>query len=82
MLEAGRRHCAGFGAPSGPCAAALARFRGRQGPHPCKRPDHAYYAQVKERIDGNRAALSGARKIVRQAVHVLAEFGDGALAAC
>ena len=45
-------------------------------------PDHAYYAQVKERIDGKRAALSEARKIIRQAVHVLAELGDGALAAC
>jgi transposase len=45
-------------------------------------PDHAYYAQVKERIDGKRAALSEARKIVRQAVHILAELGDGALAAC
>jgi transposase len=45
-------------------------------------PDHAYYAQVKERIDGKRAALSEARKIVRQAVHVLAGLGDGALAVC
>jgi transposase len=44
-------------------------------------PD-AYYAAVKERIDGKRAALSEARKIVRQAVHVLAELGDRALAAC
>jgi transposase len=45
-------------------------------------PDHAYYAQVRERTDGKRAALSEARKIVRQAVHVLAGLGDGALAAC
>jgi transposase len=45
-------------------------------------PDHAYYAAVKERIDGKRAALSEARKIVRQAAHVLAELGDGALTAC
>ena len=30
-------------------------------------PDHAYYAAVKNRIDGKRAALSEARKIVRQA---------------
>ena len=45
-------------------------------------PDHAYYAQVRDRIDGKRAALSEARKIVRQAVHVLAGLGDGALAAC
>ena len=43
-------------------------------------PDHAYYAQVKERIDGKRAALSEARKIVRQATHILTELGDAALA--
>jgi transposase len=43
-------------------------------------PDHAYYAAVKERIDGKRAALSEARKIVRQACHILSELGDDALA--
>ena len=45
-------------------------------------PDHAYYAQVKERIDGKRAALSEARKIIRQAMHILAGPGDDALTAC
>jgi transposase len=44
-------------------------------------PDHAYYAQVKERCNGKRAALSGARKILRQACHILTELGDDALAA-
>jgi transposase len=43
-------------------------------------PDHAYYAAVKERIDGKRAAISEARKIVRRAVHILNELGDQALA--
>jgi transposase len=43
-------------------------------------PDHAYYAQVKDRKDGKRAALAEARKIVRQACHILAELGDDALA--
>ena len=43
-------------------------------------PDHAYYAAVKERIDGKRAAISEARKIVRRAVHILDELGDQALA--
>ena len=43
-------------------------------------PDHGYYAQVKDRIDGKRAALSEARKIIRQACHLLAELGDDALA--
>jgi transposase len=44
-------------------------------------PDHGYYAQVKERIDGKRAAISEARKIVRQAAHILDELGDDALTA-
>ena len=43
-------------------------------------PDHAYYAQVKDRQGGKRAALSEARKILRQACHILAELGDDALA--
>jgi transposase len=43
-------------------------------------PDHGYYAAVKDRKDGKRAALSEARKIVRQACHILAELGDDALA--
>ncbi len=43
--------------------------------------DHRYYAQVKERIDGKRAAISEARKIVRQACHILTELGDDALTA-
>jgi transposase len=45
-------------------------------------PGHAYYTQVKDRIDGKRAALSQARKITRQAMHILAELGDDALAPC
>ena len=44
-------------------------------------PDHAYYAQVKDRCNGKRAALSEARKILRQACHILAELGDDAFAA-
>jgi transposase len=42
-------------------------------------PDHAYYAHTRDRIDGKRAALSQARKIVRQACHILTELGDDAL---
>jgi transposase len=44
-------------------------------------PDHRYYAQVKDRQNGKRAALSEARKILRQACHILTELGDDALAA-
>jgi len=42
-------------------------------------PDHAYYAAVADRKNTKRAALSEARKIVRQACHVLTELGDDAL---
>jgi transposase len=42
-------------------------------------PDHGYYAQVKDRKDGKRAALSEARKILRQGCHILAGLGDDAL---
>ena len=42
-------------------------------------PGHPYYAAVKDRTDGKLAALSQARKIIRQACHILAEPGDDAL---
>jgi len=42
-------------------------------------PDYAYYTQVKDRCNGKRAALSEARKLTRQAVHILAGLGDDAL---
>jgi transposase len=44
-------------------------------------PDHGYYAAVADRKNTKRAALSEARKIVRQACHILAELGDDALTA-
>jgi transposase len=43
-------------------------------------PTHGYYAQVKDRLTANRATLSVARKLARQARHVLVELGDQALA--
>ena len=44
-------------------------------------PDHDYYAAVKDRKNGKRAAMSEARKILRQACHILTELGDDALTA-
>jgi transposase len=41
-------------------------------------PDHGYYTRVKDRIDGKRAALSEARKIVRHACHILTDLGEDA----
>jgi transposase len=44
-------------------------------------PDHGYYAAVADRKNTKRAALPEARKIVRQACHILTELGDDALTA-
>ena len=46
---------------------------------PTSAPGHGYYAQVKDRKNSKRAALPEARKIVRQACHILTEPGDDAL---
>ena len=43
-------------------------------------PAHHYYAGVKQRLDGKRAALSQGRRIVRQACHLLTTLGDDAFA--
>jgi transposase len=44
-------------------------------------PAHDYSTAVRQRHDGNRAALSQARRIVRQAVHILTDLGDDACTA-
>jgi transposase len=41
-------------------------------------PDHAYYLQVKQRLGGNRATLSVARKLTRRCHHTLAAIGEQA----
>ena len=48
------------------------------GPRP---PAPGYYAAVKDRNGGKRATLPEARKIIRQACHILTELGDDALTA-
>ena len=45
-------------------------------------PGHACYARVKDNIDGKRAAISQARRLARQAAHILAAPGDDAFAPC
>jgi transposase len=42
-------------------------------------PDHAYYRSVKDRRDGQLAAISVARKLARRCYHTLVDLGDAAL---
>jgi transposase len=43
-------------------------------------PDRDYYLEAKERIGGNRACLSVARKLLKRSYHTLRELGEEALA--
>jgi transposase len=43
-------------------------------------PDHAYFQQVKNRLDGQLALLSMARKLARRCHHTLRNLGDQVLA--
>ena len=42
-------------------------------------PDREYYLAAKERIGGNRACLSVARKLLKRSYHTLRELGEEAL---
>jgi transposase len=42
-------------------------------------PDRAYYLEAKERVGGNRACLSVARKLLKRSYHTLRELGEEAL---
>ena len=42
-------------------------------------PDYAYFCRVRERIDGQRALLSVARKLARRCYHTLRDMGEEAL---
>jgi transposase len=41
-------------------------------------PEHDYYASVKQRKNGKRAALAQARRVARHACHLLSALGDDA----
>lgn len=43
-------------------------------------PDHAYFCSVKQRLDGQLALLSMARKLARRCHHTLSNLGDEAFA--
>ena len=46
-------------------------------PHP---PDHDFFVQARDRLGGNRACLTVARKLLKRAHHTLRELGDEAIA--
>ena len=75
-----RQASTGTSVPAGLAAAALGVVRGAQCAARPGSPDYAYYRQVADRLGGNRAARSVARKIARRPHHTLRALGDQALA--
>jgi transposase len=80
VWQSDRKRAAGHLSHQGPALLRWALFEAAQCAARRSSPDHAYYLQVANRIDHNRACLSVARKLCRRAHHILRELGDDALA--
>ena len=60
-----------------PCAGHCSKPRNVGGGG--RSPDHAYCLQTAQRLGGNRACLSIARKLLKRSYHTLRELGEEAL---
>lgn len=80
VSESNGKRAAGHLSHQGPSMLRWALFEAAQAAARATSPDHAYYRQVRERIDHNRACLAVSRKLVRRAHHVLRRLGDQAIA--
>jgi transposase len=63
----------------GPPALRWALYEAAQVARRPTSPDRDYYLEAKERIGGNRACLSVARKLLKRSYHTLRELGEEAL---
>jgi transposase len=63
----------------GPPALRWALFEAAQCARRRSSPDHAYYLEAAERLGGNRACLSIARKLLKRSYHTLRQLGEEAL---
>ena len=79
--ESDRRRAPGHLSRQGPPALRWALYEAAQVARRGERsPDREYYLAAKERIGGNRACLSVARKLLKRSYHTLRELGEEALA--
>ncbi len=74
-----QRRAPGHLSRQGPPALRWALFEAAQCARRPNSPDHAYYVQAAERLGGNRACLSIARKLLKRSYHTLRELGEEAL---
>ena len=80
VFASDQRRAPGHLSRQGPELLRWALFEAAQSAAKRSSPDHAYYLQVRARLNHKRACLSVARKLCRRAHHTLRELGDAALA--
>jgi transposase len=73
------KRAAGKLSRQGPPTLSWAAFEAAQSASRRGSPDHDYYVETKQRLRGNRTALSVARKMIRRAHHTIRELGEEAM---
>ena len=77
--QSDQRRAPGHLSRQGPPALRWALFEAAQCARRRGSPDREYYLQAAERLGGNRACLSVARKLLKRSYHTLRELGEEAL---
>jgi transposase len=77
--QSDQRRAPGRLSRQGPPALRWALFEAAQCARRRGSPDHHYYLEPAERLGGNRACLSVARKLLKRSYHTLRELGDQAM---
>jgi transposase len=77
--QSDQRRAPGHLSRQGPPALRWALFEAAQAARRPTGPDHDYYTQAADRLGGNRACLSLARKLLKRSYHTLRELGEEAL---
>jgi transposase len=80
VKQSDQRRAPGHISRQGPPALRWALYEAAQVARRPGSPDRDYYTQTAERIGGNRACLSIARKLLKRSYHTLRELGEEALA--
>jgi transposase len=79
VYESDRRRAPGHLSRQGPPALRWALYEAAQVARRPTSPDRDFYVQAAERVGGNRACLSLARKLLKRSYHTLRELGEEAL---
>ena len=80
VYQSDRHRAPGHISRQGPPALRWALYEAAQVARRPGSPDRDYYLEAAERVGGNRACLSVARKLLKRSYHTLRELGEEALA--